>query len=325
MDHQEVSLHEEPIRAGASHSSTWEGWEELSFAKPAKTRVIAIANQKGGCGKTTVAINLAAAFAAGGLRVLLVDLDSQRNATTGMGISPEDIDECICDVLLDPKKKSLADVVLETGFPRLHIAPASNELSTFETRIVNEIGRENRLKRALAPFLSLYDIVLIDTPPSLGLLSVNAFSAAHEILVPLQPHPFAFDGLNLLLNSIELVKDDLNPALEMSGIVVTMYDARKKIVKEIVEATQNIPEVAPLVFKTFIRQNVRLTEAAEFGSPIFEFDPLSIGAQDFVALAREAVERYEAQRVERAQAFEGMKSRLLELNRLSREKKAETV
>jgi chromosome partitioning protein len=235
------------------------------------------------------------------------------------------VDECICEVLLDPKKKSLADVVLETGFPRLHLAPASSELSAFETRVVNEIGRENRLKRALAPFLPLYDVVLIDTPPSLGLLSVNAFAAAHEVLVPLQPHPFAFDGLNLLLNSIELVKDDINPTIILSGIVVSMYDGRKKIVKEIIEAVQKQPELAPLVLNSFIRQNIRLTEASEFGGPIFEFDPLSLGAQDFVALAKEIVERYESQRAERAQAFEGMKSRLLELNRMSREKKAETT
>ncbi len=323
MDHQEVTL-QETIRAGASHSAQWEGWEDLSFPKPAKTRIIAIANQKGGCGKTTLVINLASALAAGGLRVLVVDLDMQQNTTTGLGISPNDIDECICDVLLNPKVKSLADIVLETGYPYLHLAPASSELSTFETRVITEIGRENRLKRALQPFLHLYDIVLIDTPPSLGLLSINAFCAAQEIFVPLQPHPFGFDGLNLLLNSIELVKEDLNPSLTLGGIVISMYDGRKKIVKEIVESVQKQPELAPLLFNTFIRQNVRITEATEFGAPIFEFDPLSLGSQDFVALAREVVERYESQRAERAQAFEGMKNRLLELNRLSREKKAES-
>lgn len=325
MDHQEVTPEAEPLRAGASHSSNWEGWEELSLTKPAKTRIITVANQKGGCGKTTVAINLAAAYAAGGLRVLLVDLDSQANSTRGLGISAEDVDECICEVLLDPKKKSLADVVLETGHPRLHLAPASNELSTFETRVVNEIGRESRLKRALQPFLPLYDIVLIDTPPSLGLLSVNAFCAAQEVFVPLQPHPFAFDGLNLLLNTIELVKEDLNPTLVLAGIVISMYDGRKKIVREIVESVQKQEELAPLVFNSFIRQNVKLTEASEFGAPIFEFDPLSLGSQDFVALARESIERYEEQRAQRTQAFEGMKNRLLELNRMSREKKAENL
>jgi chromosome partitioning protein len=320
MDHQEMHP-QESNRVGATHSRKWEGWEDLSLAKPQNTRVIAVANQKGGCGKSTLVINLAAAFAAGGLRVLVVDLDSQQNTTSGLGISKDDLDESIYDVLIDPKKMSLADVVLETGYPNLHLAPACDELAQFETRIVNEIGRENRLKKALAPFLRLYDIVLVDTPPSLGLLSVNAFCAAQEIFVPLQPHPFAFDGLNLLLHTIEQVTEDLNPGLKLEGIVVSMYDGRKKIVKDILDLVKQQPELAPFVLNSYIRQNVRLTEATEFGAPIFEYDPLSIGSQDFVALAKEIVERYEGRRVERAQQFEGLKSRLLELNRMSREKR----
>lgn len=320
MDRQEEHPNE-PARVGATHSRKWDGWEDLSLTKPQSTRVIVVANQKGGCGKSTLVINLAAAFAAGGLRVLVVDLDSQRNTTSGLGISASDVDQSIYNVLVDPKNVSLADVVLETGYPLLHLAPACSELAQFETRVINEIGRENRLKKALFPFLRLYDIVLIDTPPSLGLLSVNAFCAAQEIIVPLQPHPFAFDGLNLLINTVEQITEDLNPALKLSGIVISMYDGRKKIVKEIVELVKQQTELSSLVLNSHIRQNVRLTEATEFGSPIFEYDPLSIGSQDFVALAKEISERYAARRDERTQQFEGLKSRLLELNRVSREKR----
>jgi chromosome partitioning protein len=185
----------QPMQPTERHGATAKK-ETPVLAKEVKTtRIIAICNQKGGCGKTTTVINVAAGLAAVGLRVLVVDLDSQGNATSGLGINDTDVEASTFHLLAEPKKYNLESVVLESPYPNLHVAPASIELSELESRISREVGRENRLKKALQMVSGFYDYILIDTPPSLGLLSVNALNAAHEVHIAMQAHPFAFDGL----------------------------------------------------------------------------------------------------------------------------------
>ena len=255
--------------------------------RPNSVRIISVCNQKGGCGKTTTVINIAAGLAKLGQRVLVIDLDSQCNATTGLGIDLKDIDKSVFELLVEPKKTNLEDVILETQYENLHIAPASIELSEFESRMAGEIGRENRLKKALLPLHSLYDFIILDTPPSLGLLSVNALNAANEIQIALQAHPFAFDGLNLLLETISLIKEELNPKLKISGLVVTMFDSRTKLSREIVDKVMNIEALKDCVFKTCIRQNVKLAEAVKARKSVLTYDPSCSGAEDYLSLSKE--------------------------------------
>ena len=254
---------------------------------PKTSRIIAICNQKGGCGKTTSVINLAAGLAGIGQRVLVIDLDSQCNATQGLGLPLAEIEETISDVLLDPKAHTMADVIVETPYKNLHVAPGSIELSEYESRAATEIGRENRLKKAIAQVKEHYDYVLIDTPPSLGLLSVNALNAASEVQIAMQSHPFALDGLHLLLETIELVQQELNPELKITGVVVTMFDPRTKISREIVDEVCAIPRLQGRVHKTVVRQNVKLTEASRLRKPVMYYDAECTGTEDYLQLSRE--------------------------------------
>ncbi|MES2614367.1 MAG: AAA family ATPase [Bdellovibrionota bacterium] len=257
------------------------------FTPPEKIRIISICNQKGGCGKTTTAINVAAGLAKLGQKVLLIDLDSQCNATTGLGISVADVEKSIFDLLVDPKKTSLEDVILETQYENLHIAAGSIDLSEFESRMAGEIGRENKLKKAIAPLHSLYNYILIDTPPSLGLLSINALNASNEVLIALQAHPFAFDGLQLLLETISLIKEELNTTLKVTGLIVTMFDARTKISREIVDKVNAMDSLDGVVFKTTIRQNIKIAEAAKARKSIIHFDSTCTGSEDYMNLSEE--------------------------------------
>jgi chromosome partitioning protein len=257
-------------------------------------RVVAICNQKGGCGKTTTVINVAAGLAAMGQRVLVVDLDSQCNATTGLGVPLDGIDKSTFDLLMEPKADVLENVILETAYPNLHVAPGSIELSEFESRAASEIGRENKLKKAVGLLQGHYDFVLIDTPPSLGLLSVNALNAATEVEIALQSQPFAFDGLNLLLETINLVKEELNPNLEVTGVVVTMFDNRTKISREIVERAQAMKELEGKLFKTVIRQNIKITEASKMRKPVMDYDELCTGTRDYLDLCEEICAQHAA-------------------------------
>lgn len=254
---------------------------------PKPSRIIAICNQKGGCGKTTSVINIAASLAAMGQRVLIIDLDSQCNATQGLGLQLGDIEESISDVLLDPKSFTLADVILESPYANLHVAPGSIELSEYESRAASEIGRENRLKKAISQIREHYDYILIDTPPSLGLLSVNALNASTEVQIAMQSHPFALDGLHLLLETIELVQQELNPSLKISGVLVTMFDPRTKISREIVDSVCAIPTLKGKVHKTVVRQNVKLTEASKLRKPVMYYDYDCTGAEDYLKLSKE--------------------------------------
>jgi chromosome partitioning protein len=258
-----------------------------NYQKPKKVRIISVCNQKGGCGKTTTVINVAAGLAKLGQRVLVVDLDSQSNATTGLGIDLNQVEKSVFELLVEPKKTNIEDVILETQYENLHIAPASIHLSEFESRMAGEIGRENRLKKALSALHELYDFIILDTPPSLGLLSVNALNAATEVLISLQAHPFAFDGLNLLLETISLIQEELNPKLKISGLVVTMFDSRTKLSREIIDKVAAIESLKNCVFKTSIRQNVKLAEAVKARKSVLAYDPSCTGAEDYFALSKE--------------------------------------
>lgn len=276
------------LRAGASAKTMLNAPKSRKVqARPTKTRVIAICNQKGGCGKTTTVINVAAGLASMGQRVLVVDLDAQCNSTVGLGIDADEVELSVFDLMVDLKGTKIEDVILETDYENLHVAPASIELSEFDSRVANEIGRENRLKKGLAKLPPIYDYILIDTPPSLGLLSVNALNAANEVHIAMQAHPFAFDGLNQLLDTIGAVREEINTTLDISGIIVTMFDPRTRISREIVDRLLEMKDIAPCVYKTVIRQNVKLTEASKVRKPAMYYDAACSGTEDYLDLCEE--------------------------------------
>jgi len=246
-------------------------------------RVIAVANQKGGVGKTTTAVNLAACLAESGYRTLLVDLDPQGNASTGLGIQVQTLQLSMYDVIMH--EVGLAECVKTTEVPNLFIAPASLDLAGAEIELVPAFSREMRLRRAIEAVVDDYDFVLIDCPPSLGLLTVNGLAAAQEVLVPIQCEYYALEGLGQLLKNVELVRRSLNPTLELSTIVCVMYDARTKLADGVV---QNVREYfGDKVCRTVVPRTVRLSEAPSFGQPIITFDPTSRGSIAYRELAKE--------------------------------------
>jgi chromosome partitioning protein len=252
-----------------------------------RARVVAVANQKGGVGKTTTAVNLSAALAARGLRVLLVDVDPQGNATTGAGLDKQAVNACMYDVLL--KSTAIADVVRATAVERMHVAPATLNLAGAEIELVSALSREQRLKNALEPVLRSFDWIVIDCPPSLGLLTLNALAAADTLIIPIQAEYYALEGLGQLTHVIDLVRTHLNPSLVILGVLVTMYDGRTNLAVQVVdEVRRYFPDQ---VFETRIPRNVRLSEAPSFGAPIAQFDPKSKGAAAYAALAEEVLTR----------------------------------
>jgi len=251
------------------------------------TRTIAIVNQKGGVGKTTTAVNLGASLAMLGSRVLLVDIDPQGNTTSGFGIDKRALERDIYGVLL--ADEPLVAAIGETGVPRLDIVPATIQLAGAEIELVSILSRETRLRRALASIEGRYDYILIDCPPSLGLLTLNALTAAGEVMIPVQAEYYALEGLSQLTSVVARIREALNPGLHISGVLVTMFDGRTRLASEVLdEVNAHFPHQ---VFRTQIPRNVRLSEAPSFGKPAALLDVKSRGAQAYMALARELVGR----------------------------------
>ena len=252
-----------------------------------RVRIIAIANQKGGVGKTTTAINLAAALAEQGKQVLLIDADPQGNATSGMGLEKNRLSKTVYEMFL--QGASLQDVLQPTCADGVTIAPANQNLSGAEIELVGIERREYILKEQLSLIASQYDFVLIDCPPSLNLITINALTAADTVLVPIQCEYFAMEGLEQLLHTVNLVKQRLNPALELEGVVFTMFDARTNLSLQVVEEVKK--SLGPSVYRTIIPRNVRLGEAPSHGLPITQYDSRSKGAESYRLLAEEVIEK----------------------------------
>ena len=259
----------------------------LSGTESARAHIVAIANQKGGVGKTTTAINLATALAVCGKRVLVVDLDPQGNASTGFGIAHDARTEGTYGLLVDESR--LADVAMETGVPNLEIIPATIDLSAADLEMANVERGQERLRRALRPGAGGYDHILIDCPPALGLLTINGLVAADTVIVPMQCEFLPLEGLGQLMRTIEQVKASFNPELELQGILLTMYDSRNRLSGEVSENVRDY--FGDRVFDTVIPRNVRVSEAPSHGKPALFYDLNCAGSRAYVALASEFLER----------------------------------
>jgi chromosome partitioning protein len=247
------------------------------------TKIIAICNQKGGVGKTSTAVSLSSALALEGKKVLLVDLDPQGNATSGLGIDKHQIERSIYHALLN--HSPISDIILTTCVPNLFIIASNYHLSGTEVELVGELGRESRLKRALQALDPSFDFVLIDCPPSFGLLTINALTGAHSVIIPIQCEYYALEGLSQLVKTINLVKDNLNAELEIEGILMTMADFRTNLTQEVINEVKK--HFADKVYKTVIPRNIRMSEAPGFGKPIFLYDEHSEGARKYRELMKE--------------------------------------
>ncbi len=253
------------------------------------SRCIALVNQKGGVGKSTTTVNLAAALAVLGQRVLVVDLDPQGNTTTGLGVDKARLRRDVYTVLLN--QTAIADVLVETEIPGLTVIPATINLAGAEIELVSALSREGRLKRVLATLTQEYDFTFIDCPPSLGLLTINALTAAKEVIIPVQAEYYALEGLSQLTTVVRRIQDALNPDLRITGVLVTMFDGRTKLAMEVLdELHAYFPRQ---MFKTQIPRNVRLSEAPSYGKPIVLFDVRSRGAQAYLSLAKEILQPVE--------------------------------
>ena len=250
-------------------------------------RIIAIANQKGGVGKTTTSINLAACLAEKGQKVLVIDIDPQGNTSSGFGLDKDELEDTIYDVIL--QEKSLKDVIVKDVIENLDIAPSNVNLAGAEIDLIGVEKREYVLKRAIEKVKDSYDFIVMDCPPSLSMLTVNAMSAADTVLVPIQCEYYALEGLTQLLHTIELVKQRLNKKLVLEGVVFTMYDSRTNLSLQVVENVKD--NLNQTIYKTIIPRNVRLAEAPSHGQPINIYDSKSAGAEAYRLLAEEVIER----------------------------------
>ena len=251
------------------------------------TQIISIANQKGGVGKTTTSVNLSAALAKLGKRVLLVDCDSQANATTGLGVDKPSLNASLYQGLIGAA--GIEDILLPTMLPKLMLMPANVDLIGFEVEMMSAAQRESKLKDLLSGEADRFDYIIIDCPPALSLLTLNAFAASHSVVIPLQSEFFALEGLGQLLDTIKRVKHSFNPGLKIKGILLTMFDRRTNLSQNVVDDARQY--FKDLVFKTKIPRNVKLAEAPSYGLPVILYDKVSQGSKSYVAFARELLKR----------------------------------
>jgi chromosome partitioning protein len=250
-------------------------------------KILAIANQKGGVGKTTTAINLSSCLAVAEQKTLLVDIDPQGNTTSGLGYSRQKITKSIYEVLVSDLP--IGEAIINTEIKYLDLLPANINLVGAEIELVSALSREFKLRQALTPIADKYDFIIIDCPPSLGLLTINTLTAADSVIIPIQCEYYALEGLSLLMNTIGLVQKHLNPKLEIQGVLLTMYDGRLTLSRQVAEDARKF--FADKVYATVINRNVRLSEAPSFGKPILLYDVESSGAQNYLRLAKEVLAR----------------------------------
>lgn len=250
-------------------------------------RIIAIANQKGGVGKTTTAINLSACLAEKGQKVLAIDMDPQGNMTSGLGLDKDDVDKTIYDMIIG--ESEIETVIKKETIENLDILPSNVDLSAVEIELIDVENKEFIVKNSVQKIRDNYDFIIIDCPPSLSLLTINAMTTADSVLVPIQCEYYALEGLSQLIHTVELVKDRLNSNLEIEGVVFTMYDARTNLSLQVVENVKD--NLQQNIYKTIIPRNIRLAEAPSYGTPINQYDPKSAGAESYMRLANEVIEK----------------------------------
>ena len=252
-----------------------------------KTRKIAVANEKGGVGKTATVINLGAALNLAGRKVLIIDMDPQFNATQGLGIKHDEVGLSVYDLIQDPRRQAAREAIMPTRWEGLDLIPSVPDLAGAEVELVDVAGRENCLREGLADLDGGYDYILLDTPPSLSLLTVNVFAYASEVIVPCQTHPYAFGALSELFDTIGAIRNGINPKLQTAGVVATFYDQRTRVSNSTLDKLKNDEQYGPLLCEAVIRANTTVAESADVGKPVVFYRPGSYGARDYIALARE--------------------------------------